>query len=212
MKAIIFDFDGTIADSFGEVIALIHELTGTHERMTDKEIERLRGMSAYRVARELEIKPWKIPFLVAKGRRLLRKEMSKISVFPGITDVIQRLSEQGHKLYIMSSNSVQNIHELLEREALDNEFIKIYGGVGLFGKARVLKKIIRQNQLRAGDTYYVGDEVRDIEGAQRAGVHIISVAWGYNNAQALAAHKPDWLIKTPQELLRIAGKQPHEIA
>jgi len=207
MSAVIFDFDGTIADSFGEVIALIHQLTGTHERMTEKEIERLRGMSAYRVARELEIKPWKIPFLVAKGRRLLRKEMSKIPIFSGIPDVIQTLSHQGHKLYIMSSNSVQNIHELLDRETLDNEFIKIYGGVGLFGKARVLKKILRQNKLRAQDTYYVGDEVRDIEGAQRAGVHIISVTWGYNNAKALAAHNPDWLVDSPQELPQVVGKQ-----
>ena len=202
-KVIIFDFDGTIADSFSRVVEIAQELIGRHEKVSAKEIERLRGLSAFEIAKEMKIHPWRILFLVGRGRRRMRSEMENIHPFKDMPETIAQLSKAGHKLYIMSSNSVQNIRPFLERHAMGTEFIKIYGGVGIFGKAHVLKKLLKQNDIDAKDAFYVGDEVRDIEAAKRAGVKIISVTWGYNNEESLNEHQPDFVVHQPREIVKI---------
>jgi phosphoglycolate phosphatase len=203
MSNIIFDFDGTIADSFATVIDIFYALTDPGKaQLPGDEIERLRGMSLLQVAKELKVEPWRIPFLVARGRQRMRSQMKSMNVIKDMPEVIRQLSAAGHHLYIMSSNSVQNIEIFVEKHELGSNFIKLYGGVGLLSKAMVLKKIMRQNKLKTPETYYIGDEVRDIEGAKRAGLQMISVTWGYNNETVLAAHQPDYLVRKPREILK----------
>ncbi|MDB5164789.1 MAG: haloacid dehalogenase superfamily enzyme subfamily [Candidatus Saccharibacteria bacterium] len=201
MAAIIFDFDGTIADSFETVIHIFHELTGRGEPLTPKEVERLRGMSLLRAAEELHVRPWKMPFLLMRGRRRMRKQIGQLHTFPDMPNVIKKLHHEGHQLFIMSSNSESNIKLFLKQHHLSKEFIQIYGNVGLLGKARKLRKVIKQNQLDQATTWYVGDEVRDIVGSQQAGLRIAAVGWGYNTVDILRQHNPTRLLATPDELL-----------
>jgi len=49
----------------------------------------------------------------------------------------------------------------------------------------------------------VGDEIRDITAARKAGMDIASVAWGYNTVESLKSHKPDYLIYEPSQLIEI---------
>jgi len=203
MSNIIFDFDGTIADSFTLVVDIIHDLTGHEEPLPSHEIERLRGMTLRQAAKDIRLPIWKIPFLVAKGRKQMWAEMNKVPIFDGMADVLRQLAADGHHLYVMSSNSVQNIELFLERHHLRDDFIRLYGGVGLLGKARALNRVLRQNELDPKQTWYVGDEVRDIEGAQRAGIRVAAVTWGYNNAAVLKAHDPEALVMDVAKLADI---------
>lgn len=201
MAAIIFDFDGTIADSFEEVIKIFHDLTGSHQQITPQEIERLRGMSLVQVMEELKIRPWRLPFLMFRGRRRMRKIIPRLRVFEEMPNIIKKLYAEGHQLFIMSSNSEANIKLFLKQHGLHEEFIKIYGGVGLLGKAHYLHKVLRENSLDPKLTWYVGDEVRDIEGAKHAGLKVAAVGWGYNTVEILRQHNPTKLLATPAELM-----------
>jgi phosphoglycolate phosphatase-like HAD superfamily hydrolase len=203
---IIFDFDGTIADSFALVVGLAHELTGRHEPLPPEEITRLRSMSLLHVAQDLQVRPWKVPFLIARGRRLMRSRMPAVHPFGNMPQTIQTLSAAGHELYIMSSNSVQNITPFLKRYKMSHEFIQIYGGASLLGKARVLKKVIKQHKLDPAQTFYIGDEVRDIEAAKHAGIAIISVTWGYNDRKILSKHQPNFFAASPADITDIISK------
>jgi phosphoglycolate phosphatase len=198
---IIFDFDGTIADSFTVVVDTFFKMTGRSQKVSVAEIKRLRGLPMLRVAQELDVRIWKIPVLLRRGRRMIRSQMNQIEPFVDMPEVIRALHADGHHLYIMSSNSVQNIQAFLHQHNLNREFIRIYGSVGVLGKAGVLRKIIRHNRLDAADTYYVGDEVRDIAGAKHAHVKIVSVGWGYNSAPILRLHHPNYLAKKPDDIL-----------
>jgi phosphoglycolate phosphatase len=84
---------------------------------------------------------------------------------------------------------------------MTKEFVDLYGGVGLLGKGRVLRRVLKRNSLDPEHTWYVGDEVRDITSAREAGLRIMSVTWGFNNAEILQKHRPTRLIETPDELL-----------
>ena len=199
MASIIFDFDGTIANSFAVVVQIMQDLTHRKEVMTAEELEKLRGMNVLGITRELHIRPWRVPMYVAVGRRRMRKHMHEIPIYPGIQGVFQDLSKD-HDIYIMSSNSAQNITKFLTQHELNGYFKKIYGNVGLLGKASVLRRIMKQNGIASTDVVYIGDEVRDVEGSKLAGVPVVAVGWGYNNVEVLARHNPDKLVQNMSEL------------
>jgi len=198
--AIIFDFDGTIADTFKVSIGIFERMTKRSEIFSSAEIEHLRGLSGVHVIRELRIKPWLVPFMLIRGRSMMRRSLPSIKVFKGIKPLILDLYDQGVPLYITSSNSTTNIMEFLRVQGLDHCFIRIYGNVGLFGKARVLRRVMSTNRLDPAVVTYIGDETRDIEAAKRVAIRSVAVTWGYNTKQLLALHDPDVIADTPAEL------------
>jgi phosphoglycolate phosphatase len=203
---LIFDFDGTIANSFEVAEKIFYELTD-HEPVTDKNlIAHLRRQPLLKAAKEMHISPAQLPRLLMKGRALMQNRMNQVKAFTGIAPVLRELHEEGNKLFIISSNSQPNVEEFLKEHDLLECFTKVYGGVGLFSKARVLKKVMRRNRIRVEDTFYIGDEVRDINAAKHAGVRIVSVAWGYNDIEALKDESPYATAMKPEDLLQIFNK------
>jgi phosphoglycolate phosphatase len=200
---IIFDFDGTLGDTLSVAIKIFEGLMRKGEPVPAEEIERLRGLPLWRVGAELKILPWKVPYLVARGRARMRREIPNIKIFAGMPETLQALNADGHKLYIVSSNSARNINLFLNRYGLRKEFIKIKGGAGVLGKKRILKMFMQKNHLLPADTFYVGDEVRDIEASHHAGIRVIAVTGGYNNEKALREHKPDFVAHSPTEIRQI---------
>lgn len=206
MRTILFDFDGTIADSFSVVTEIFYELTG-HERIEDpEEVARLRRLPMTKVVKELHVPPLLIPRLLVKGRKMMGEHLHEVPVFDGMPEALAALQKQGYHLAIMSSNSTHNVQKYLEIKKLDTYFSGVYGGIGLFNKAAAIRKVMRAKGLKAGECVYVGDESRDIDGAKRAGVPVISVGWGYNDPALLARKEPDALITKPQELVHIVEK------
>jgi phosphoglycolate phosphatase len=202
MAAIIFDFDGTLADTFETTLHILGELMGHDGPIDRDEVERLRGMSMIHAAEELKIKPWRMPFMLMRGRRKMSQRIDSIQAISGMPEVIKKLQNEGHQLFIVSTNSIKNIEKFLIRHELIYAFARIYGGAGLLNKARIIKKVVKQNQLDTDDAWYVGDEVRDIHGANAAGIRIMAVTWGYNTAAILKKHEPTTLINQPSDIIR----------
>jgi phosphoglycolate phosphatase len=199
-KVVLFDFDGTLADSFATVVDIFYDITGTPPITDPEMIAFLRKQPMSVIIKEMHIKPFQVPRLVVKGRKMMAGRMDEIKLFEGVREALTILHEQGYQLYVMSSNSASNIEHFLKANQLQSYFVRVYGGVGLLNKAAAIRKVMRQNGLDAAHCIYVGDEARDIEGAQKAGVKIVSVGWGYNDAIMLRARKPDVLIDKPQQL------------
>jgi phosphoglycolate phosphatase len=201
MRTLLFDFDGTLADSFGIVVEIFYELTG-HERIEDSAtIAHLRHLPLMQVTKELHISPIQIPRLLIKGRRMMSDQIDQVQAFEGIADMLKVLHEHGHKMYVMSSNSTHNVEAFLRSNKLDNYFAGVYGGIGLLNKTAAIKKVMRQVGLSPESCVYVGDEARDVDGAKRAGVHMIAVGWGYNDPELLKAHNPDNVVYHPKDII-----------
>lgn len=201
MKAIIFDFDGTIADSFELVLDLYYELTG-HPPFTQEEIAEYKGLTMRKAMKVVHLSPRQIPLLIIKGRAQMGQRLHEVKPFHDMKSVLQTLHEEGNLLLVMSSNSHQNVETFLKSHKLNSYIDTVYGGVGLLSKASALRKVLRQNKLDANKCFYVGDEVRDIVAAKRAHVRSVAVTWGYNNETILARKKPNIIAKTPDDLLR----------
>jgi phosphoglycolate phosphatase len=202
-RAIIFDFDGTIADSLPAVIEVFEAVTGKPHGYNAEEIQELRHLSLLDLAAELGVSRWRVPYLLFRGRRLLRTYLSDIKAQRGVREVLASLQARGERLFIVSSNSTENVREYLEAHGLGGYFAHIYGGASLLGKARHLHKVIDRERIDTARSWYVGDETRDIIAAHAVGLRVVSVSWGYNSRQSLAAKAPDALVDTAAELSRV---------
>jgi phosphoglycolate phosphatase len=203
MSVIIFDFDGTIADSLAVVLELFYEMTG-HPALTAEEIAVLRRTPSVRqVAKAVGITPRQIPRVLMKGRALMSSRLDEVRPFTGIDSVLAALHADGHRLLMISSNSRPNVEGFLRTHQLDQYFDEVYGGIGLLRKAGALAKVIRQNRSDPSECFYIGDEVRDILAAKKARVRSVAVAWGYNDYDILAAEQPFAVAKAPQDLLKL---------
>jgi phosphoglycolate phosphatase-like HAD superfamily hydrolase len=200
MSAIIFDFDGTIADSRDYFIEFIAKEAGVFP-LTKEQEEMLHGLSLMSVARTLGISWLKLPNLYFNGRKQMDHVIKTIKPFAGISEVLRKLHNEGHELFIVSSNSVKNIRVFLKQHHLQEYFIEIYGGVEVFGKASMLHQLLRENDLKVDQTVSVGDETRDIEASMSVGMRTVAVTWGFARETDLEALKPSAICKTPNDLL-----------
>lgn len=201
-KTIIFDFDGTIADSLPVVLAIYTELLPGKKEITHEEIHRLRRMPLQKITAELGISMWKLPFLLRRGRKLMRVRIHTVEIFPDIAEVIKKLHASGHTLYLVSSNSTENVQMFLREKQLMQYFVEARGFPGIHKKTKALKKLTKQYKFDLGRTYYIGDEVRDIVSAKRAGMRTVAVTWGFNDKKLLRNEDPDMVVDKPKDLLK----------
>lgn len=217
-KVVIFDFDGTLADTFPVVLDIFHKLERRAVPLTKEEEILMRGAALMQVrlrvvikaAASLDIPFWRLPFVFAITQLLLKKRMKEVRVFPGVTELLKQLAKDGDQLFIVSTNSTRNIKRFLRAQDLDDCFIKIYGNVRPRNKGRVIRHIARWRQATAGRVWYVGDEDRDVAAGHAADVPAVAVTWGYNNAAQLEQSQPTHTVTTPDELYKLIAKGIHE--
>jgi HAD superfamily hydrolase (TIGR01549 family) len=202
MATIIFDFDGTIADSFDFVADfLADEADG--QTLSEAQKQALRGRSMFAMARQLGHARWRLLRLLFKGRKRMSEAIGQIKPFAGMPEVIEKLHAEGHELFILSSNSMPNVRAFLHEHELHTYFLEIYGSVGLFGKASALRHLLKEQRLEKADAVYVGDEVRDVQAARSINLRVIAVSWGFARLGGLEAHEPTALAKDPADLMKI---------
>ncbi len=202
MRAVIFDFDGTIADSFNTVVAIAYHLTKNQKLADTDRVGWMRdnNMGLAQAIKSLNIPKWKWPWLLARGRALMAKQIHQVPVFDGIDDVLKALHSEQFQMFIISSNSRSNVEKFLLEKGLLPYFDKVYGGAGLFNKAKIINKLLKLESLNPNEVIYVGDEVRDIMAAKQSGIPSIAVSWGYNAHDLLAESGPTFVVDSPIQL------------
>ena len=205
-RTIIFDFDGTIADSLPIILKIYTHVLPGGPQITKELFHLLRKLPAHKVAAKLDISLWRLPWLLKKGRKKMHDHLDEVLPFDGISDVLKELQNRGYKLQIVTSNSRTNVVAFLEMNNMTAYFDQVSSVRRLNGKPRVLKRIVSRQKLVMAETYYVGDEARDVMATQKVGMPIVAVAWGFNDATLLREMKPTAVIETPKELLDIFKK------
>jgi phosphoglycolate phosphatase len=200
-KLVIFDFDGTLADS---ARWMVEELTPLAARFgfrqaCESEIEILRGCDTRQILSRLEIPAWKLPLIAGHLRKRVAQDAETIKLFPGAKALLRRLAGQGVVLALVSSNSAANVRRILGPEAA--ALIEHYAcGASLFGKAAKFRKVVKRARVQPCEALCIGDETRDIEAAREAGLASGAVAWGYARRELLAERSPTWLFETPDDV------------
>lgn len=204
-KVIIFDFDGTIADTVDALVSIANRLAVEfgYIQITPNELALLRNLTSREIIKYSGISLFKIPFLLKKVKGELKDKIHEFKPIPGIQEALIELKNQGYKLGIITSNSQENVTEFLKLNNLDYLFDFINSGVTIFGKTTIINNVLRQRQLKPQAVIYVGDETRDIEASKKSNIKVIAVTWGFNSPEALAKQNPNFLIHQPRELLDV---------
>lgn len=195
----IFDFDGTLADSFPAFVELIERaaLRFRFRPPTADDLDELRRTDIRTLMRRYQISRWKLPRIA----RFMRKESATKTpaLFPGIRELLILLHRNGVQVAIVSSNAETNVRAALGPE-LSSLVQRFECGVSLFGKARRLRRVLRLLGCSAREAVYVGDELRDADATEEAGVAFAAVSWGFSHPDALREREPFALCADVDEL------------
>lgn len=203
-SCIVFDFDGTLADSFDVMLQIYNELAKTRgmQPVAEKDWLELRKGTIAQGLKWTGAKPIQLPGLLAQGLKLVESRTADIKLFPDMIPIIHKLASDGHQLFVLSTNSQALIQQVLNKHGIGQE-LNVLKSSRVFGKAAALKKLIRTHKLQPGSVWMVGDEVRDMLGAKRAGVHPVAVSWGFQPAETLQALGGVTVVRQPSDILKL---------
>jgi phosphoglycolate phosphatase len=201
----IFDFDGTLADSFPFFLGIHNTLARKHgfPEVAADEVEALRGMSTRALAERARLPPWKLP-VVARDFVARMQSAAAVPLFEGVADALRRVHADGLRLALVTSNSQANVRRVLG-EPLAALFDPVDCGASMFGKASRLRRVARRLAVAPSRAIYIGDQTADGEAARAAGMDFGAVAWGYARLDVLESAGPARRFATPAEWTALSG-------
>ena len=208
-ELLIFDFDGTLADSAQWMIKTMNEIAGQFglRRVSEEEVHMLRGRSNQDIIRHLGVPLWKLPSIAAEMRRRVARELNEIRLFAGVDATLSALDAVDVKLAIVSSNSEENVRRILGTHNAAR--IDSYEcSASMFGKARKLNTVMKRLGTHPSRTLCVGDETRDADAAREVGANIGLVSWGYATRQILEEYRPTHLFDAFDDIVAACASPP----
>ena len=197
----IFDFDGTLADSWQLMGQAIADAAGHfgYRQLSPGEVQALRGQDNRAVMDAMGVKMWQLPAIAVHMRQVALAQAARITLFEGVPEMLHTLSAAGIRIAIVSSNGEPAIRQVLgaELERLVDDYAC---GAALFGKAAKFRRVVRRAGLAPAAAIGIGDEARDIDAARAAHIACGAVTWGYATADLLGRKAPTHLFRTFDEL------------
>ena len=199
-RLVIFDFDGTLADSLPWFRASFDDMVARFNLspVPAEEMEGLRGLSAREIMARLNVSMWQLPAIVSDMRKRKLAAASEISLFAGIPALLADLQRLDIKTAIVSSDSEASVRQVLGPAT--TLITRFDCGAALFGKHWKFRRVARKLGAKPSETICIGDEIRDIEAANVAGMDSGAVAWGYALPSALQSAGPTHLFNSIEEM------------
>ena len=197
---IVFDFDGTLADSWASAVDIFHRIGPGLGLKPIADPEAARAMPTKEFMRALGITFWKLPKVVRAYQAAAALDADKLKLFPAWPGVLETLAARGHRLGVLSSNREDSIRACFRANGVERYFAFVVGYPKLFGKAKALRRILKQERVERASLLYVGDEVRDVTAAKKARVAVAAVSWGFHDVELLRSLNPTFLLDTPAQL------------
>lgn len=200
----IFDFDGTLADSFPFLLSVFNRIADEHgfKRIDVTQVERLRHYGTRDMMRHIGMPPWKLPLAAASFKTLMRENAGQVRLFPEVDTVLRELARGDITLTIVSSNAEDNVRQVLGPELAP--LISQYEcGMSIFGKTARIRKVLKRAAITADAALYIGDSSTDAEAARKAGVAFAAVHWGYAPIEVLRKAAPEHEFELPSALAAI---------
>jgi len=202
----IFDFDGTLADSWPFFLSVFNDIADQHgfRRVDAGQAEQLRHYGPRDIMRHIGMPAWKLPVASRSFIDRMRGHPDRIPLFDGVATALHALDRAGIRLALVSSNAEDNVRRTLGPE-LATLFRHVECGMSIFGKSARIRKVLRQAQLPAERALYVGDQTMDADAARRAGIGFGAVSWGYAPIESLRHLAPEREFGAPRDLLSLAA-------
>jgi phosphoglycolate phosphatase len=197
---LIFDFDGTLADSFPFFLEVFDTLADRHRfrRLDRSKVDELRGCELPQLMRLIGMPRWKLLAVAMEFRALMEQNIARIGLFDGVRELLRAEAGRGTRLAIVTSNSLTNVRAVLGPDA--RLFTHFECGAALLGKRRRLRHVVQASGVSRERVLCVGDETRDLLAAHAEGLDFAAVGWGYAKPEALLARAPQLMFGSVAEM------------
>lgn len=214
MRLIIFDFDGTLADTRGYIVATMHKTM----RQLDlplrpaEECAATIGLPLKGCFQQLYpgIQDAEAELCMATYRRIFDKDRdaSSVALFPGVKETLQNLKKKGYLLSIASSRTTRTMVQMLEEKELVSLF-SLFIGVTEVQNAKPhpepVLKTLETLEVPAPEALVVGDMPVDILMGSRAGARTCGVTYGNSTRSELLEAGADYIIDSFSQLESLLG-------
>jgi phosphoglycolate phosphatase len=203
-RAVLFDFDGTLADSYAAITASINHLRA-HIGLPALEESNVRGHVGQGLGHLLEMT---VPGMdVETGTTLYRAHhpsvmQSGTRLLPGARALVDFLGERGARQAVCSNKPVVYTKELVHYLKLERWLELVLGPEDvprIKPAPDMVHKALEHFRIKREDALYIGDMTIDIETARAAGVPVWVVATGSSQRDVLEAARPDRLLGSLHE-------------
>lgn len=210
-KAILFDLDGTLADTAPDLAAAIN-LMRTQRQLTPAPYISLRPFASAGarglIGAGFGITPEDQKY-EALRLEFLRNYENALAVhsilFNGIQELLQELDTLKLHWGIVTNKAERFTLPLIAQIGLGKSACTVSGDTTPYAKPHPepLLEAARRLDTPPNQCWYIGDDLRDIQAAKAAGMTSIAAAWGYCGATEPTHWKADAILDTPQELLAL---------
>ena len=211
-KAVIFDLDGTLLDTIGDLAVSMNfalKTFGFAERELShhawaignglrKYIERCLPESA---ANDTLLDEMSTVFSQHYNTHCSIKTVP----YSGICDVIKYLNKNNISVNILSNKRDGFVKELALHYFGEYKLDCVYGELPNVAKKpnpEAALKIADEININPCDILFIGDSIYDIETGKNAGMKTMAVTWGYQPKELLLKNKPDFIAETPEEIIQ----------
>jgi phosphoglycolate phosphatase len=204
VKAVIFDWDGTIVDSAEPTYRCYERLFTELGVAFDRRIyARTYSPNWYDTFRALGVPQERWPH--ADARWLAHFAQETVELIDGVRDALHELASRGIDAAVVTSGSRSRIEREIEAHGLAAMIRECICGSDLPQKKphpAALQLCLSRLDLDPSDAVYVGDSPEDVLMAKAAGVYAVAVPGGYPNHDALAAAQPDAMHASVRDAVR----------
>jgi N-acetyl-D-muramate 6-phosphate phosphatase len=213
-RAILFDLDGTLADTAPDLAAAMNRVRALRGlEATPYELLRPVASAGARglIGAAFGLKPddagydeLRIAFLDSYEAAIAEHT----TLFAGVDRLLAALQEQNLSWGIVTNKAARFTDRLVPRIGLEHAACVISGDTTPHAKPHPepLHEAARRLGFAAQECWYVGDDLRDIQAGQAAGMATIAAAWGYCGHIEPATWNADVVITTPMDLLQLIRK------
>lgn len=177
-SAALFDFDGTLADSFAAITSSTNFVRASYNLpvMAEAEVRRYVGYGLDNLMADL-VPGAPVDEAVARYRGHHAGVMfSQTRLMPGAAEAVTELARRGFKLAVCSNKRVEFTRQLVHALGLGEYFTCVLGPDDVAGRAKpdpaMLLEGLRRLEVSARDAVYVGDMIVDVQTARAAGVEV----------------------------------------
>lgn len=228
-KAVIFDLDGTLADTLDSIAYCANRALADEGFPVIKDREsfkrmvgngaRMQMMRALRMVGDPEgeavAKPDADGFMTCpvhteavleRYMKYFEKDcMYQVKPYDGICRLLEELKRLGLKIAVFSNKPHENTKYVMDSLFGEGYFSIVQGQIPELNKKPApdgVFEIMKKLGLKKEDILYVGDSSVDMDTGKAAGVKTVGVLWGFRTREELLEHGADALIDKPEELLK----------
>jgi len=203
---IVWDWDGTLADSTGMIAAAL--VSAAEEVGLPKpsiaEARDVIGLGLNQSINTLfgDISPEQAQALAAQYRKNYFAGEQTTPLFDGATALVAELSRRGHKQAVATGKGRRGLNLALERSGIANYFQSTRTVDECFSKPhpQMLNELMDYCVVTPARTLMIGDSTYDLHMAQNAGVQALAVTYGAHSSEQLLKLNPKGIFKQFSEL------------